>query len=50
MQPPPCIEGGVSPCPTCPVSSVCPWGKKLLIRDPEKLRIKLSSCTRGDTP
>jgi len=41
MNPPACIPGGQSPCPTCPVNTDCDWGLKLLIHDPRQLQKKI---------
>ena len=47
MKPPKCIDGGEPPCPSCPVSRVCPWGAELLIHTTESLNRKCLATDRA---
>ena len=46
MQPPACIPDGKPPCPSCPVSRVCPWGAEILVHDPRVLSRKCATTDR----
>lgn len=47
QKPDECVPGGQPPCPTCPMSSHCPQGKKALIHDPAQLQQKLYELHNG---